>query len=228
MMINSDWLFPANAQEAIAIQRLMVERVVHEDAFGSLDWIGGMDVSNSRFDPSRRVFATTVVLSKETKEVHETACALQNDAFPYIPGLLSFREAPSLVEAFQKLKQRPDLLMVDGHGMAHPRGLGIASHIGVLLDIPTIGVGKTILVGKPTEPLGLKAGSLVPLEYKEKRVGMLFRSKANANPLIISSGHRVSLETAILLVQSMLEKYRLPEPTRQAHIAANEFRRSVI
>lgn len=228
MMTNSDWLFPANAHEAIAIQRLMVEKVVHEDAFGSLHWIGGLDVSNWRFDPSRRVFAAAVVLCKETKELQEAACAMQKDAFPYIPGLLSFREAPALVEAFQKLKQRPDLLFVDGHGIAHPRGLGIASHIGVLLDIPTIGVAKTILVGKPSESLGIKVGSVAPLEYKEKRVGMLLRSKANSNPLIISSGHRVSLQTAVFLVQSMLGKYRLPEPTRQAHIAANEFRKSFI
>jgi len=226
-MNESDWLSPSNAQEAKDAQSAMAEKVIVKDDFGPLQWIGGMDVSNFRFDPNRRIFAACVVLAKESRKVEEVAVALQEWSFPYIPGLLAFREAPALVAAFKKLKRRPDLLMLDGQGISHPRGLGIASHLGVLLDIPTIGVAKSILVGAPTSVLGMEAGSQVPLVYNGKCVAMLLRSKKNTKPLVISIGHRISLDTALILVKSMLGGYRLPEPTRQAHIAANAFRRKI-
>ena len=115
--------------------------------------------------------------------------------------------------------------MVDGHGICHPRGLGIASHLGVLCDLPTIGVGKTILVGEPLEALGPKAGDRVPLIYEGRVVAMLLRTKARVHPVIVSVGHRISLETAVEVVLNSLQGYRLPEPTRQAHLAANALRR---
>jgi deoxyribonuclease V len=210
---------------AIVEQHRMASKVVLKDDFTSIRSICGMDVSNLRFDPSQKIFGAAVVLSTETKKVLESSCATLVQSFPYIPGLLAFREAPVLVEAFMRLTHKPDLIMVDGQGISHPRALGIASHIGVLLNIPTIGVAKTLLTGKPAFELGIEAGSMVPLLHRGKTVAMLLRTKRNTNPLIISIGHRVSLETAVSCVQKMLTGYRLPESTRLAHIMANDYRR---
>lgn len=219
------WLYPSSIQEATSIQKEMAERVSTEDQFGSIRLIGGMDVSNSRFDPKKMVYASSVVL--EDYKLITSQSIGEHQPFPYITGYLGFREAPSLVETFNRLEQIPDLIMVDGHGIAHPRGLGIASHIGVLLDRPTIGVAKSVLVGEPAGHLGKRAGSTTPLVWKGNTIGMFVRTKANCNPLIISVGHKVSLETAVELVLCSCKGYRLPEPTRQAHLAANAFRKSV-
>src|SRR5262249_35990996 len=120
----------------------------------------------------------------------------------------------------------PDCLIVDGHGISHPRGLGIASHLGVLLDCPSIGVAKSILVGKPEGELGNQIGDYIPLRWKGQTLGVVLRTKPNVQPVYVSSGHRVSLETAIKVVLNSLSKYRLPEPTRQAHNAANVCRKA--
>lgn len=225
MSIPHHWLFPLSIEEAKKTQQLIAEQVCVEDKFQSMDWIGGMDISNNLFDPSELVYASAVRLDFHTLKVSESAAVTAKQTFPYIPGFLGFREAPSLVQAFQQLKIKPDILMVDGHGISHPRGLGIASHLGVLLDLPTIGIAKSILVGKPLEILGEDPGSTVPLIWKGKAIGILLRSKKKCNPLIISIGHRISLESALELVKKCLSGYRLPEPTRQAHLAANEHRK---
>ena len=222
---SPNWLFPESIEEAKNVQKLMAEKVIVEDCFSSLQWIGGMDVSNNLYDPSHRIYAAGVVLKFPTMELIEQTGVVEEQLFPYIPGLLGFREAPSLVHAFKNLKQRPDLLMVDGHGISHPRGLGIASYLGVLLDIPAIGVAKSILIGRPAAPLPPEVGSRVPLVWKGKQIAMLYRAKARTNPLIISCGHKVSLTTALELVSQCLKGYRLPEPTRQAHLIANLYRR---
>ena len=154
----------------------------------------------------------------------ETQSVEEIQTFPYVPGFLGFREAPALVHAVQKLSQRPHLLLIDGHGVSHPRRLGIASHLGLLLDLPTIGVAKSILVGHPLSPLGEEVGSETPLVHKGEVIGMLLRSRKRALPLIISAGHKISLPTAVSWVKRCLTKYRLPEPTRRAHLAANEAR----
>lgn len=210
--------------DLIEQQKKMASQVIVEDRISSLEWIGGMDVSNSLYDPKKMLYASCVVSSLSDRRVVEKAEVAEVETLPYITGLLAFREAPALMRAFEKLKQKPDLIMVDGHGICHPRGLGIASHIGVMLDIPTIGVAKSMLVGEAVGSLGSEAWSEVPIEYLGKQVAVLLRTKANTNPLIISSGHRVSLETAVSLVKKMHAGYRLPEPTRQAHIAANQLR----
>jgi deoxyribonuclease V len=225
MDVPHSWLFPDSIDEAKEVQRIMAESVILEDAFQNCPSIGGMDVSNNLYDPKQMIYASAVVLS-DSLQVREQAAVACRQSFPYIPGLLGFREAPALVEAFKKLKKKPSILFVDGHGIAHPRGLGIASHIGVLLDIPTIGVAKSILVGKPSVSLGLEAGSQVPLVWKNKTLGVLLRTKVRSNPLIISCGHKVSLKTAVKLVQSCLRGYRLPEATRQAHLTANACRKN--
>lgn len=228
MQTPIEWLYPKSIKDAIHAQQIMARQVVDYDAFDTLQWIGGMDVSNFLFDPKKNIYACTVVLSREELKVIEQSAFREKQLFPYIPGLLGFREAPALIHAFQGLKQKPDLIMVDGHGICHPRGLGIASHIGVLLNIPTIGVAKSILVGEPVGELGNKAGSQIPIQWKGKIIGMLVRTKDRCNPLIVSIGHKISLATSVELVMQCCKRYRLPEPTRQAHIAANVARKNFV
>lgn len=219
------WLFPTSAAEAISAQADMARQVIQEDVINVPSLIGGMDVSNNLYDPEQMIHASAVVLSYPSLQVIDEASVSQKQTFPYIPGLLGFRESPALVEAFQRLRIKPEVLMIDGHGISHPRGLGIASHLGVLLDIPTLGVAKSILVGKPAGPLGPEAGAQIPLMWKGRIIGMLLRTKVRSNPLIISAGHKISLPSAVKLVQSCLKGYRLPEVTRQAHLAANVCRK---
>jgi len=220
------WLFPESIEAAKNAQTVMAQRVIQEDVCITPSLIGGMDVSNNLYDPEQMIYAAAVVLSYPTLQIRDQASVAQKQTFPYIPGLLGFREAPALVEAFNKLQIKPTVLMIDGHGISHPRGLGIASHIGVLLDLPTIGVAKSILVGHPAEPLGPEAGAQTPLIWKGQIRGMFLRTKVRSNPLIISTGHKISLSSAVKLVESCLKGYRLPEVTRQAHLAANVCRKS--
>lgn len=135
--------------------------------------------------------------------------------FPYVPGLLSFRELPALLAALDGLPETPDVILVDGQGIAHPRRLGVASHLGVVLDRPTIGVAKSVLCGQYAEP-GLEAGHQSPLLDRGAVIGSVLRSRRNARPLIVSPGHRVGLQESVAFVQSCLRGYRLPEPTRLA------------
>lgn len=139
---------------------------------------------------------------------------------PYIPGFLSFREYPALLAAWEQLSQKPDLLFVDGHGISHPRRLGVASHFGLLVDVPTIGVAKKRLCGK-FEPLSAEPGALAPLIDKNEQLAWVWRSKARCNPLFVATGHRVSTDTALAWVQRCMKGYRLPEPTRWADAVAS-------
>jgi deoxyribonuclease V len=226
---NPQWLFCENMEEAKVAQQEMAKRVVLKDAFTTpIKNIGGVDMSNTPFDPEQKVFGAVVVLSYPSLALTHTATQANTQKFPYIPGLLGFREVPTLIQAYEKLPLFPDILMVDGHGVSHPRGLGVASHLGVLLDIPTIGVAKSILIGRPAAPLAEEAGSRVPLIWKGNEIAMLVRTKKKCAPLILSAGHRVSLTMAVELVLSCLKKYRLPEPTRHAHLAANHCRRDFL
>ena len=228
MEIPREWILPKSIQEAKEAQRVMASRLILEDRLGEWQSIGGVDVSNNLYDPKQMVYAACVVLSVPSLQVMEQASVSQKQTFPYIPGLLGFREAPALVKAFRKLKKKPDLLIVDGHGISHPRGLGIASHLGLLLDIPTIGVAKSILFGSPAGSLGSDVGAEVALVEGRQLLAMLLRTKARSHPLIISPGHKISLKTAVKIVKSCLKGYRLPEATRQAHLAANATRKSVL
>jgi deoxyribonuclease V len=187
-----------------------------------------MDVSHNLYDPQALIYAVCVTLNPRTLQVQERGCVALEQRFPYKSGYLGFREAPALIESFKKLSQIPDIIFVDGHGISHPRGLGIASHIGVLLNLPTIGVAKSVLVGKAEGTLGSAIGDSVPLIWKGKQIATLLRTKARCNPLIISTGHKISLSTAVEMVLQYLKGYRLPEPTRQAHLTANAYRRHEI
>lgn len=226
MSIPAEWLSITSLESASDVQRILASRVITKDKLSPIQLIGGMDVSHNPYDPSQLIYATAVVLDKENWVKRAESGIVQKQAFPYIPGFLGFREAPALIQAFQALPLKPDVILVDGHGISHPRQLGIASHIGVLLDIPAIGVAKSILVGHPAGTLGSLKGDQVPLIWKGKEIARVLRTKAKCLPLIISSGHRISLETAVKIALECLQGYRLPEPTRQAHLLANQLRKT--
>jgi deoxyribonuclease V len=220
-----DWLHPPDLDAARAAQQAMAARVVAEDALGPVRRLGGVDISTERFDPERRVHAAIVTLDAATLAPQAEAGASDTAAFPYIPGFLGFREVPVLLAAWSRLDAKPDLVLVDGHGVAHPRGLGIASHLGVVLDLPTIGVAKSVLIGRPEGELGEALGARMPLVWRGCVLGVALRTRPRANPLYVSVGHRVSLATAVEWVLRTGRGYRLPEPTRLAHAAANVVRR---
>jgi deoxyribonuclease V len=229
-VIAQEWLYPETLEEAAKVQRLLADRVVTQDDFDNdaVSYIGGVDISCNWRDPENYVYAAMVTLDTERLTVVDSAGEVEQTKFPYVPGFLGFRETPALVKAFYKLKTPPDLVMVDGHGISHPRGLGIASHLGVVLDIPTIGVAKSVLVGKPQGLLGNQPGDWVPIIYQGREIGCVLRTKPNVNPLYISIGHRISLPTALHWVLHCLKGYRLPETTRMAHNKANEYRKAAL
>ena len=224
-LIPADWLYPESLKAAARTQQQLAKRVIISDQLSIITTIGGMDVSNNLYDPRQMVYATIVILEAQQLTLSDTQNAALHQPFPYISGFLGFREAPALIKAVDKLTQLPDIILIDGHGISHPRGLGIASHIGVLLDRPTIGVAKTILVGEPEGILATEAGSQVPLTWKNRKIGTVLRTKKNCNPLLVSPGHKISHETAVQLVIQYCRGYRLPEPTRLAHKMSNEYRR---
>jgi deoxyribonuclease V len=197
----------------------------HDRLPHSLRLIGGVDVSATRFDPEGRVYAVMVALEWPTMREVARAGAVERAPIPYIPGLLGFREIPALRSCWERLAEKPELLFVDGMGILHPRRCGIASHLGVVLDVPAIGVGKSRLVGEAAGPLGDEAGASVALHVGGEHRGELLRSRARSNPLWVSPGHRVGVETALRLTREALRGYRLPEPTRLAHLAAGALRR---
>jgi deoxyribonuclease V len=226
---NPKWLFYKNIVEAQEAQKEMAKKVLLEDDINDpIKNIGGVDVSNTPFDPEQMIFGALTVFSYPSLSILQIATEATQQKVPYVPGLLGFREVPILIQLYNQLSVLPDVLMVDGHGVSHPRGLGVASHLGVLLDIPTIGVAKSILVGTPAAPLSEEVGSRVPLLWKGDEIGMMVRTKKRCSPLIISAGHKISLKTAVQLVMSCLKKYRLPEPTRYAHLAANKYRQDFL
>lgn len=209
-------LIPAwdgNVAKARQLQLELATQVRLEDDFPPLRHVVGVDVGFEEGGAVTR--AAAVLLDAKTLLPLKEIVARRPTCMPYIPGLLSFRELPTVLQALQELAEVPDLVFVDGHGIAHPRGLGIAAHLGVVTGLPTIGVAKSILVGKHGE-LGPSRGERVPLHYRDKVIGCVLRSKDRIRPLIVSPGYRVSMDTAPELVLAFCTKYRLPEPTRLA------------
>jgi deoxyribonuclease V len=209
--------------EAIALQKKLARRVNTMSPLGRCKRIAGADVSYNRFSPI--FYAAVVVLQTSDWRVIEAQSTVGKSPFPYIPGLLSFREAPILLEVFAKLRQRPNIVMIDGHGLAHPRRFGIACHMGLWLKRPTVGCGKTRLIGE-YEPPGANPGDTAPLYDRGEVIGHVLRTKLRTNPLFVSPGHRIDHAGAIRLVLDSCQGYRLPEPIRQAHLHVNELRRS--
>jgi deoxyribonuclease V len=211
-----DWCL--TAEEAVTIQQALRSEIVTTDNLGSVRYVAGVDVG---FEVEGTVTrAAVAILQLEDLQLVDWAIARRPTTFPYIPGFLSFREVPAVLEALEKLTTPPDLLLCDGQGIAHPRRFGIACHLGLLSHLPSIGVAKSLLVGKHTE-VPEERGAWVPLTHKGERVGAVLRTRPGTKPLYISSGHRISLETAIAYVMRCTTKYRLPETTRHAHRLAS-------
>jgi len=212
-------------KEAIALQKELARRVVLRDELpAAVRLVAGVDVSCARFGTT--VFAAVVLFDLVDNAVVETASAQAEGAFPYVPGLLSFRELPVVLAAFHKLQRVPDVVLVDGQGLAHPRRLGIASHLGLWLGLPTVGCAKSRLCGKH-EPPGLKRGEWAGLRDDGEEIGRVLRTRDRIKPLYISPGHLVSMERAVQIVLDCGRGYRLPEPTRLAHVESNRLREAV-
>lgn len=210
-------------KKAVQIQETLKDLILLKKPPGRIYNIAGTDVS---YDKYRDCFFAGVLVFKLNGhlELIEEASAVGRARFPYIPGLLSFREAPILLKAFQKVKNEPDLIFFDGQGIAHPRHLGLASHVGLILDKPSIGCAKNCLVGEYNEVENI-AGAYSKLFYKNRVVGAALRTKKNTNPVFVSPGHKIDLQSAIRITMRTCRGYRIPEPTRQAHVFVNKLRK---
>ncbi len=210
--------FPSGAsmKSLIELQYSVSEKVILRDDFDGPVFIAGIDQAFI----DNKIISGIVILDYLSLEIIECVFAIEAVVFHYIPTFLSFREGPAMVSAFSKLKKRPDILMVDGAGINHPRGAGIASHIGVALNIPTIGITKNILVGAGEQP-GNK-DEATPLIYDGLQVGWQLKSQKNTKPIIVAPGHRISMESSLLIVRACIRSHKLPEPARCAHNYVNE------
>lgn len=212
-------------RQAIQIQQQLKEKIRIKPLDKDIQTVGGADISFNR--GSDRVHAGIVVLSLPDLRIRAHSLVTTEVSFPYIPGLLAFRELPPLMEAWQKCRLKPDVLILDGHGIAHPRRMGIATHFGVVADHPTIGCAKNVLTGDYEEPFSEK-GSFSYLTENGEQIGMVFRSRTNVNPIFISPGHKTDFEDTRQIILNALSKYKLPETTRAAHRLVNELRRGEI
>ncbi len=211
------WNIPP--KEAIQIQKNLARKVISEDRFDKVHTVAGVDCSIDK--KNSQIYAAVVMLSFPGLKLLHQSVSMVPLTYPYIPGLLSFREAPVILEALEKLKALPDLLLCDGQGIAHQRRLGIASHIGVLTNLPSIGVAKKRLIGEH-DTVPEKKGQWTELYDHEKVIGAVLRTRDRVKPLYISIGHKISLPTAIRFVFACTTRYRLPETTRYAHRLAGE------
>lgn len=216
-----DWA--VDYRQAVALQRELAERVSLQSTLPApLATVAGVDVSYEKHGDL--FFAGIVVLSFPALEVVEEASACGRIAFPYIPGLLSFRELPILLEACRRLRTVPDAVLVDGQGVAHPRRFGLASHLGLWLQRPTVGCAKSRLCGEHAEP-GRRRGERVPLVHRGEEVGTVLTTRDGVKPLFVSAGHAIDLPSATELTLACCRRYRMPEPTRLAHHLTNRLRR---
>ena len=199
---------------AKTIQQELRGKIILHDDFTSVKTVAGIDVGLKKSTNTGR--AAITILRLADLQVLETAVAEQQLSFPYVPGLLSFREIPVILQAFSGLKRRPDLLLCDGQGIAHPRRFGIACHLGVLVDIPAIGVAKTRLIGNHSTVPG-KKGGWTELFDQDEVIGAVLRTRERVKPLFISPGHKISLASSLHYVMKCVTRYRLPETTRTAH-----------
>lgn len=205
-------------RQAVAIQQELRKEVITEDRFGEVRQVAGVDVGFEQKNTVTR--AAIAVLGLSDLQLRDSAIARLPTSFPYVPGLLSFREVPSVLQALERLSAPPDLLLCDGQGIAHPRRFGIASHLGVLTGIPSIGVAKTLLTGAHA-PVPDAHGAWVPLRDQGEVIGAVLRTRLGVKPIYVSIGHCVSLETAVDYVMRCTTRYRLPETTRRAHRLAS-------
>ena len=222
MRTKSRALTPSLAEARALQERLRREVIATDELSPTLRTVAGADVSYDRGSPL--LFAAAVLLDAESFEVVEVGAATARATFPYVPGYLSFRELPPLLAAFAKLRTRPDLVFCDGHGRAHPRRFGLASHLGVALDLPVIGCAKSRLVGEHREP-GERRGAHAALRDRSETIGEVLRTREGVAPVYVSVGHRVSLATARRLVLRFSPRFRVAVPIRAAHAEVNRLRR---
>lgn len=215
--------FDLELAEAARLQNELSESVLKGPPLdlGQVSLVAGADASYRRGD--RRMFAAVVVLSYPSLEVVEERWGYMPVRFPYVPGLLAFREAPALLPLFEKLSRWPDVVLFDGHGIAHPRRAGIASHMGVVLGLPSIGVAKSVLVGSYSEPAQQRA-CRSPLVHDGVTIGLALRTRDSVKPVFVSIGHMVDLDSAARMALGCCAGYRLPEPIRAAHRLSNSVR----
>jgi len=214
--------YPENIKEAREIQCQISSLVKLKSCKGNFRLIGGIDTAYK----NDRVVGAICIMEGGSYEIVEKVYGIIDKGFPYVPTYLAFREVPAIIRAFDRLKELPDIFLVDGHGICHPKGVGIATHIGVLIGIPTIGVAKSRLVGNFVMPSN-KKGKYEPIILHNNTVGFVFRSRDNVKPIFISPGHLTDLNCIIGIVEKSLKKYRIPEPLRYAHIFAEEMKKEV-
>jgi len=206
--------------EAIALQKQLAQHLILDKSYTDIAIVAGVDVGFEEDGAITR--AAVSLLSFPELEPLENSLYRCKTTFPYIPGLLSFREIPAIEQALSQLKLKPDMLLCDGQGYAHPRRLGIACHLGLLTGIPSIGVAKSRLIGKHVEPPNRK-GAWAPLIDKDETIGAVLRTRVNVKPLYISAGHMIDLENAIEMVMACVTRFKLPETTRAAHNLASNY-----
>jgi len=209
-------------ERATKIQRELKSKIaISPIDLSKVGSVAGVDVSFSR--GSNLVFAAIVVLTYPELDLIEAKTAVEETSFPYVPGYLSFREGPVVLEGFKKLETEPDVVIFDGQGIAHPRGLGIASHLGLFIDKPSIGSAKSVLVGKYEEP-GVSRGSTSPLMKDDLEIGVVLRTRTGVSPIFVSVGNKIDISGAVEVVLASAPRYRIPEPIRVAHRLSNEIR----
>ncbi|HEX5057268.1 MAG TPA: deoxyribonuclease V [Gammaproteobacteria bacterium] len=199
--------------EAITLQLQLAKQLLDRDNFGAIRYIAGIDVGFE--DEGRVTKAAVCVLAIPELRLVESVVATRATDFPYVPGLLSFREIPAILEALKQLRTLPDMLFCDGQGRAHPRRLGIASHLGLITELPSVGIAKSVLCGTHQPPAQAK-GSHTPLIHRGEIVGAALRTRENVRPVYVSAGHKISLQSALEYVMLCVTRYKLPEPTRLA------------
>jgi deoxyribonuclease V len=210
-----------NPQEAVQIQASLRKQLQLSPLDKPVRIIGGADISFNRF--SDTVYAGIVLLAFPSMEILHRAHVVAEATFPYVPGLLSFRELPALAAVWGQLPYKPDVLVLDGQGIAHPRRMGIATHFGILAGTPTIGCAKSRLTGS-FEPLPDKPLAATSLMHKGEKIGEVLRTKQRTNPVFVSPGNLITQKESTNLIRQCVGKYRIPEPTRQAHLWVNEVR----
>lgn len=224
MEIYQTHSWKVSTKEAKSIQLSLKSKLTFHSKidFSQIQTIAAADISYNRFDD--RLYAAVVLVNIPELNLTDVYSTQVKASFPYIPGFLSFREIPPLLDIFEKISIIPDILICDGQGIAHPRGFGLASHLGVILDIPTIGCAKSVLVGKYVEPSVTK-GSTSPLVYQERQVGAAVRTRNEIKPVFVSVGHKLCLEDAVKIILQCSPRFRIPEPLRLAHRMVNEMRK---
>ncbi len=220
-------------EELYRIQEEIASKAVIEDKLSleELKLVAGADQAffyepkndTEEKDRQEKIISAVVVLEYPSMKFIDYSYSVMLVDFPYIPGLLSFREAPAIINAFHALKTKPDLLIIDGCGINHPRFAGLATHVGVILNVATIGVAKNLLCGNGEVPC--EEGESCMIKYSNREIGYYFKSKKGSNPLIVAPGHKISLETSLKLIKNCTHKHKLPEPTRIAHLYANKIKK---